>query len=147
MRPGARLTAAMLTVLSLASIAPIGADEAGTPSTRSVSDAAVSAVPEPYGPDEFPPWLPKLRRFEIVSLGAFPILLFYTRFAFDAKRFVDSGFDDDGFDMTFAPWPFKNEDSYEPTDDEQLTNVAVAGVLSLAFGVADLLLMGSRASR
>lgn len=100
------------------------------------ADAAVSALPEPYTADEFPPWARGLRRFEIVSLGAFPIILFYTRFAFDLKRYADNG-----FDGTFVPWPFKNESSYEPSDAEQWRSVLTAAGLSVAFGAIDAFLV------
>lgn len=103
---------------------------------QSSATASVSAVPEPYTKDEFPSWAVGLRRYEIVSLGAFPLLLFYTRFGFDLKRFIDSG-----FSAEYAPWPFKNENSYEATDDEQLTSVLTAAGLSLAFGAADALMV------
>lgn len=136
-----RVRAALLAAFAVCSTLELVADEAAS----TAKDAQVSALPEPYGPDEFPSWLPKLRRLEIISLGAFPILLFYTRFAFDTARFIDSGFDDDGFDATLAPWPFKTEDSYEPTDDEQWTSVGVAAGLSLVFGLVDMLVSGKSA--
>lgn len=103
---------------------------------QSAASSSVSAVPEPYTKDEFPSWAEGLRRYEIVSLGAFPLLLFYTRFGFDLKRFIDNGFSSE-----YAPWPFKNENSYEATDDEQMTSVLTAAGLSLAFGAVDALLV------
>ena len=100
---------------------------------------SVSALPEPYVKEEFPPWAHGLRRFEIISLGAFPILLFYTRFVYDTSLFFGSGFDSDGFDSRFAPWPFRNENSYTPTDDEQIARVLTAAGLSLVLGGIDAL--------
>ncbi|PKL25626.1 MAG: hypothetical protein CVV47_06120 [Spirochaetae bacterium HGW-Spirochaetae-3] len=105
--------------------------------SQSVSaPAAVSALPEPYTRDEFPSWAHGLRRFEIVSLGAFPIILFYTRFAFDLKRYADNGFEGE-----FVPWPFKNENSYEPSDAEQWRSVLTAAGVSVAFGALDAFLV------
>lgn len=147
MRAGRRLAAAFAAALTLSASIPALADEAGSSKAGSTTEAAVSALPEPYRADEFPPWMRRLRRMEIISLGAFPIILFYTRFAFDTKRFLESGLGGDGFDAALAPWPFKSEDSYEPSDEEQLSSVAVAGVLSLAFGLADALLTARQAPR
>ncbi len=97
---------------------------------------APGAVPEPYGQDEFPSWATGLRRFEIVSLGAFPVLLFYTRFGFDLKRFFDNGFKPE-----YAPRPIKNEKSYKASNDEQMSSVLTAAGLSLAFGAVDALIV------
>jgi len=95
-----------------------------------------AAVPEPYTKDEFPAWATGVRRFEIVSLGVFPILLFYTRFAADLQRYATNN-----FDGTFVPWPFKNESSYAPTDSEQLSYVLTAAGLSMVFGAVDAILL------
>ncbi|MCK7480367.1 MAG: hypothetical protein M0C28_26285 [Candidatus Moduliflexus flocculans] len=87
----------------------IAAAPTAWPSAAALNPAAsassVSALPEPYGPDEFPSWLTGARRFEIISLGAFPILLFYTRVAFDLRRWVGNG-----FDATYAPWPLQERE-------------------------------------
>lgn len=95
-----------------------------------------AAVPEPYTKDEFPAWAIGVRRFEIVSLGAFPILLFYTRFTADMQRYINNH-----LDGAFVPWPFKNENSYTPTDSEQITYVLTAAGLSLVFGAIDAILV------
>ncbi len=95
-----------------------------------------AAVPEPYTKDEFPAWAIGARRFEIVSLGVFPILLFYTRLAADLQRYASNN-----LDGTFVPWPFKNENSYTPTDSEQLSYVLTAAGLSMVFGAVDAILL------
>lgn len=122
----ARVIAALS--LSLVAVAVAFPQSAETP--------AAESLPEPYGPGEFPPWLDAARRFEIVSLGAFPILLFYTRFASDAARYVRNG-----FDAEYAPWPFKDEQSYEPSDDEQWKSVLTAAGLSVAFAAVDAIIV------
>jgi hypothetical protein len=83
-----------------------------------------------------------LRRFEIVSLGAFPILLFYSRIALDTGRYVGNG-----FDASYAPWPFRNEFSYKPDSNEQWLAVKVAVGLSLGVGVLDYFLLSRRKAR
>lgn len=101
--------------------------------------AAPSPLPEPYAAEEFPAWARSLRRWEIISIGVFPIALFYTRFAMDTSRFVRNG-----FQARFAPWPFKNEYSYAPSVDEQRAAVAVAAGLALGVGILDLILLQRR---
>lgn len=101
--------------------------------------AASSPLPEPYAAEEFPAWARSLRRWEIISIGVFPIALFYTRFAIDTSRFVQNG-----FQARFAPWPFKNEYSYAPSADEQRVAVAVAAGLALSVGILDMILLQRR---
>jgi hypothetical protein len=114
--------------------------QSGTAPVASAS-TVVSVLPEPYTKEEFPSWAHGIRRFEIISLGAFPILLFYTRFAYDSSLYIQSGIDGDGFDARYAPWPFRNENSYTPTTEEQMTRIFTAAGLSLALGTIDALLV------
>ncbi|HUW70139.1 MAG TPA: hypothetical protein VMX33_07885 [bacterium] len=123
MRPLRIVAACLVALVALSTVSP----------QTAVSPAA---VPEPYTKDEFPPWATGVRRFEIVSLGVFPILLFYTRLAADLQRYAGSN-----FDGNFVPWPFKNENSYSPTDSEQITYVLTAAGISLAFGAVDAILL------
>lgn len=117
----------------------VGGLEAQATITQPGSQPAVNPLPEPYGPEEFPAWAYTVRRFEIISLGSFPIMLFYSRIALDLGRFVDNG-----FDSSYAPWPFRNEFSYKPDDDEQWLAVKIALGLSLGVGVLDYLLVSRR---
>jgi len=102
--------------------------------------AVVSTVlPEPYSPDEFPDWARALRRFEVISIGVFPVVLFYTRMSFDLYRYTTNG-----FESQYLPWPFKNEFSYKPEtavyNEEQKKTAVIAGLLSLAFAGVDALI-------
>ncbi len=100
--------------------------------------ASPNPLPEPYSADEFPDWAVSLRRWEIISLGAFPIVLFYTKFVFDFTRYAGSG-----FNAYYAPWPFKNEYTYKPTNGEQAVMFLTAAGLSAAFGILDAVLLAS----
>ncbi len=130
MKP-ARLPAALLLLVFCL---PSGWSQSAT--TSPSTTPAVSAVPDPYTKEEFPAWAFGLRRFEIISLGAFPILLFYTRFGFDLKRYVENE-----FSAEYAPWPLKSENSYKASDDEQILSVATAAGLSLAFASLDAIFL------
>ena len=67
-----------------------------------------------------------LRRFEIVALGSYPIMLFYTGLGFDLSAYIGSG-----YDPSRAPWPFKNEYSAELSDSERLQRLGTAALASL----------------
>ncbi len=110
--------------------------------SQSQPEIPASALPVPYEQNEFPEWATIIRRFEIVSIGVFPIMLFYTRFSFDVYRYVANG-----FDTVYAPWPFRNEFSYKPTDAEQYQMVLVAGVTSLIFAGVDAFLYYQKARK
>ena len=96
-------------------------------------------LPQPYERDEFPEWLWTARRFEIIALGVFPFALFYTRIGFELSRFIENG-----FDPVYAPWPFSNEFSYKPTDEEQITSLLIAGGVALVFAGVDALILHLR---
>jgi hypothetical protein len=104
--------------------------------------AAPNPLPEPYGKEEFPDWAFSLRRLEIVSLGALPVALFYTRFVFDFSRYTRSG-----FDSSYAPWPFKNEYSYRPSAQEQRDVFLSAALVSLSLGFIDAIIVNAKQAR
>ena len=125
-------------VLSLA--AQVRAEEA-TPSAASSAEAApASAAPSaaPRGSVLAAGVLPAaygqegkgrenaLRRFEIVALGSYPIMLFYTGLGSDLSAYIGSG-----YDPSRAPWPFKNEYSAELSDSERLQRLGTAALASL----------------
>ncbi|HAP43266.1 MAG: hypothetical protein A2087_01775 [Spirochaetes bacterium GWD1_61_31] len=106
---------------------------------QTASPNPAEVLPQPYERDEFPDWLWSVRRFEIIALGVFPFALFYTRVGFDLSRFIANG-----FDPSYAPWPFSNEFSYKPTDEEQITSLLIAGGVALVFAGVDALILHLR---
>ena len=52
-------------------------------------------VPEEYNPEEYPLWLRDIRRFEVVSLGTFPISFFATSLVYDFVRLAENNFSAD----------------------------------------------------
>ncbi|HWR10512.1 MAG TPA: hypothetical protein VN445_01700 [Rectinemataceae bacterium] len=77
----------------------------------------------------------KLRRIAIISVGSFPIALFYTNFVFDIARFAGNG-----FDVQYAPWPFKNQYSAEVSSGETFLRLGVSLGVSTVIGVLDALI-------
>jgi hypothetical protein len=104
--------------------------------------AAPNPLPEPYSKDEFPDWALSLRRLEIVSLGSLPIALFYTRLVFDFSRYTQNG-----FNPSYAPWPFKNEYSYRPSAQEQRDVFLSAALVSLSVGLIDAIIVNAKQAR
>ncbi len=96
-----------------------------TPSSSSSPSAdsllAGSAIPEnPF------------RRFEIVSLGAFPIMLFYSGFFFDLQRYFVND-----FNSLYAPWPFQSSTSAPLTDADRYTRIGAALGACAVVGLVD----------
>jgi len=100
---------------------------------------APGALPGPFIEEEKSPFLKNLRRFEIVAFGAFPIMLFYTNVGFDLSRYIRSG-----YDSYYAPWPLKNEYSYQASTSEILASIGTAALLSLSVGTVDAIIRAIR---
>ncbi len=134
---GARLAAQAAGTGTAAADTAAGAGTGGgAPSTAPA--AAAAALPPGFGETETKPENP-WRRFEIVSIGAFPIALFYTGFGYDLGGYIGSG-----FDSRYAPWPFQNSASILPTDSQRLTRIASAVGLSLFIGGIDAIIHAAK---
>jgi hypothetical protein len=131
----------LVAALSLASArGAIGQDQAGGAAgqpPRAPSEAQAALAPIAAVDDENP-----LGRLAIVTLGSFPILLFYTDFSFDLGKFFFNG-----FDANYAPWPFKSEYSDSPSAGEKAARIGVAIGASAAVGAIDYLIRLSRAKK
>lgn len=79
------------------------------------------------------------RRFEIIAFGVFPLALFYADFGFDLEKYIANG-----FDSTYAPWPFKSDYAPDPTESEYLIRLSIAGGISLAVAGADAVIRAIR---
>jgi len=110
--------------------------------TAAAQTAAPGALPGAFVEEDRSPFLTGLRRFEIVSFGAFPIMLFYANLGFDLARYARSG-----YDPYYAPWPLKSEYSYKPTTPEILASIGTAALLSVGVGTLDAVIRASRARR
>jgi hypothetical protein len=106
--------------------------------------AQVKPVPEPYKAEEFSPFLRDLRRFEIVSIGSFPLTVFYSTFCYDSYRFVAKSAEAGALDPRFLPWPLKGPD-YVPMNKDEKTGVLIAAAgASIVVGVLDYLILKER---
>ena len=115
------------------------------PSASPLPGAGLTAVPasfpiKPYTADEFPDWLRTIRRFEIITVGAFPIAYMNANLLFDVGRYAGklvTGSSDAG---RYVPWPVAPDN--KPANTSEENTVVLLGSIGLALGVAviDLIL-------
>jgi hypothetical protein len=142
-------TCRLLALLSLAASLCFAANasaETTTPSNPSSASPASSTVAASASPTASPA-LPELSevnegkpenpfyRFEIVSLGSYPITLFYVGLAFDFKRYSDNGFDS-------AYVPLFSDDSL--TDSDRWVRLGAALCVSCVVGAIDAIIHDSK---
>jgi hypothetical protein len=122
----ARATAEAVTPSNPSSTSPSASSAA--------SPAASSALPELSELNEEKPENP-FYRFEIVSLGSYPITLFYMGLAFDFKRYYDNG-----FNSAYAP--LISDDSL--TDSDRWVRLGAALCVSCVVGAIDAIIHDSK---
>jgi hypothetical protein len=95
----ARAVALALVTLGALSFGTAGlwADDATAPSTTSVLGPVAA---KPYDDAEFEPWVLKLRRAEIIAVGAFPVAYIFAGLGYDWAYYAGNGFPQDNI-----PWP------------------------------------------
>jgi hypothetical protein len=131
-----------VALLALAVAVPTCLRAQGQAQSRPLNPAAAKGDPIPLSaaaPAKAEnPW----SRFEIVSLGSFPIMLFYADFAFDLGRYIAKG-----FDVAYAPWPLKSIGAASLSDSERLVRIGATLGASLLVGAVDAYLHAKKASK
>jgi hypothetical protein len=128
---GRRAAAALALLLALG-IASSAAEE-GTP----IPTAGFKAAPD-EAKAEHP-----LLRFEIVTLGSYPISMFYVGFAYDIMRYYDNG-----RDPAYAPWPFNSGSSSVALDNsERVERLKAALYFSISVGLIDAVIHASKVKK
>jgi hypothetical protein len=107
---------------------------AGVPLSAQTANTIQDAVRT--DPHAFPQWAKDVRRFDIVTFGAFPFAFFTASFLTDGIRWAQF----DG-DMRYAPWPLKGAGAYDPTTEEKLQTIGIAVGLSLLVAAADFVVV------
>lgn len=87
-------------------------------------------TPKPYEDDEFPQTLKDIRRFEIITLGAFPFVTLDTTLAYSTYRYARNDFDDAYRPNIFSQSTF--------SQDEQKGILLTSAGISLGIGITDL---------
>lgn len=147
--PGAGRFRRIVILLTLCSALAVGGrceaqednQDSSSPSISSEQSALTSTpsatpIPKTYSAEKSiraeSAVITKFRRIAITGMGTFPIALFYTNFIFDSARFASSG-----FDVQYAPWPFKSQYSAEVTSSETFIRLGVSLGLSAVVGILD----------
>ncbi len=110
-------------------------------STQAYSaESSDTEEPEPYTEEEFPDWMHRLRRFEIIALGTLPFTFLATFLVFDIVRYANSGGDPD-----YALFGSTNPVPY--TTGEKIGVVVAACSVSFLIAFADYLIGRAREPR
>lgn len=97
-------------------------------------------VPKPYGADEFPPWAEDLRRFDVISIGSWPISFLFSSLAFDLGRWVGLSISGDNRATQYAPLFFAPANKPANTLEETQTIIWISVGMSLTIGLTDYLI-------
>jgi hypothetical protein len=107
--------------------------------TATPNPATLFAQAKPYSDKEFPDWALKLRRFEIIAVGAFPIAYLFSGLGYDYAYYFSTG-----FPQSNIPWPagpgtsaWTNTANHDQLQRKNYTLVAVAAGLSLLLAGVD----------
>ena len=127
------LLLALLVPVALGAEEPGGTAASGSGVQPASPTAAVAPAALPQGFST--PQENFFRRFEIIALGSLPITLLYTNVGFQLYHFIDNG-----FDMSWAPWPFEGENTDSITDSERFTRIGIAAGAAVAVAGVDALI-------
>jgi hypothetical protein len=101
--------------------------------TPNLADAT---TPKPYSSSEFPDWANKLRRFEVVSLGTFPVTFLVSSVVFQVGRWAYLSVSNDPTAANYVPFSTANT----LTQDETFKELGIALGFSLSLGLIDFLI-------
>lgn len=88
----------------------------------------------PYTDDEFPLWAHELRRFEILSFGALPLVTMLSFWTYDIARSIrHSG------DERYYPWPLKKSETAIPISSDAQKKIFFTAVgISVGIALTDI---------
>lgn len=89
----------------------------------------------PYKAEEFPLWALDLRRWEIVTIGSFPLSFMLTALVYDVSLYASTGFDGT---VSFGE---------NRTQDDIRNLLLISGGISLAIGLTDFIIQKVKTSK
>ncbi len=95
-------------------------------------DDYADLLPEEYKEDEFPEYLRKIRRAEVIFVGSYPFSLLFTKIGFDLSSYIGSG-----FERSYAPQIFGGSIKEDPGNAETKKILLTSLYVSGAFAVID----------
>jgi len=97
---------------------------------------------------KLPQWVKDLRRFDIITFGAFPFGMFFVTTVTDILRWKDANnFDFSEEGRRYAPWPLKSAGAVEMTNDEYTRTILLAIGVSAVIASIDLLIVVSKRNK
>jgi hypothetical protein len=117
--------------------------QGGGSASSGQTDAEASAAegqPVPYDEDEFPEWLVKVRRFEVITIGSFPAALLFTNLGFSLYRFIQASIEAGSVTGENVPVFFGAAGAQDLTDQERRRVLTISVSLSGAVAILDLIL-------
>ncbi len=106
---------------------------------QATTTTAIGHVADPYRDEEFAPWMLKLRRFEIIAVGTFPIAYMFAGLGFDYYYYSANGYPSKNIPWPAGPGTSAWTTTSNPTELQQ-KNIAIlemALVMSVGVAVAD----------
>jgi len=126
----------MISLILMVGTLPLAAQTAA-PAAPSLSPTAHLA--DPYTDEEFPSWVLKLRRFEIIAVGAFPLAYLFAGLGYDYYYYTANG-----FPSANIPWPagpgtssWTTTNQPDQLQQKNITLVEMSVIMSLAIATAD----------
>jgi len=131
------LTAAVSAQTTGTTSNPAATAPATSPATGAANPAAPAPVAAPYTDKEFPGWVLKLRRAEILTIGAFPIAYLFAGLIYDYTYYVSAGFPSQNAPWPAGPgtsqWTTSNQPAQLQQKNLTLVGMSVGAGLMLAF--------------
>jgi len=115
-------------VLALAALSGLEAQTAAA-SAPAATPGAVAA--SPYQDQEFEPWVLKVRRAEVLAVGAFPLAYLFAGLGYDYTYYLSKGFPQEN-----APWPVGPGTSLWTTAQPELLQKKNLALLGWAVGAS-----------
>ncbi len=105
-------------------------------SQESEPDESTENQPVPYDKEEFPGWVHKIRRAEIILTGSLPISFFAVGLTFDLIRYAQNNFANE-----YSPGLFGNPESIPLSPDEKKIVLLSTLGISVLITIADIILV------
>jgi len=94
-----------LLVLGMVSAYSLWSQSVTPTPTPTPVPTTVAQTAEAYTDQEFPPWVLKVRRAEILAVGAFPLAYLFAGLGYDYYYYLSQYSPQTGFPQAYAPWP------------------------------------------
>ncbi len=106
-----------------------------TPDDEALKTELDTPAPPPSNRPSFVYHETPLGRAGVLSIGVFPFSYFYAGLVLDFVRYYSHG-----FDASYAPWPFRTQNSIAYTNTEMWLRLGVSAAVSILFGTISALL-------